>query len=428
MGENTRARAAGILVQWLLRRPRAVQLLENVDEHRAFVMELVYGVIRWQRALQRLRARLVEHRPSPQVEAVLLVGFYQLLFMDDVEEYAAVYETVEAAKALAGSAAGRLVNAVLRRVQAEGRQSIHAWLATLSPPVRWSHPNILWERWSVQFGAERAARLCEWNNGRAEVTLRVNRARVSYEEYTKILASRGMAPAPHTASPERFLVVPRGVAVAQLPGYQEGWFYIQDPSTALAPDLLAVRPGERVLDACAAPGGKTMLLAEALEGRGQLVAMDNDHVRVARLSQNLAKLGWGAVKTVQGDIARPESTRPALEAVGEAQPFDAVLLDVPCTNTGVLRRRPDAKWRFTMRRLEGATFRQRAILLGAVSWIRPGGRVVYSTCSLEPEENEEQVRAFLAERSDFECVEMRRLFPPDTQTDGAFAALLRRKA
>jgi 16S rRNA (cytosine967-C5)-methyltransferase len=426
--QNARAQAAALLVQWLLRRPRAVQLLEDVEEQRSFVMELVYGVIRWQRALQRLRARFAKHRPAPPVEAALLVGLYQMLFMDDVQEFAAVHETVEAAKSLAGASSARFVNAVLRRVQAEGRQAIHDWLSRLAPPIRWSHPNLLWDRWVARFGAEGAARLCEWNNGRADVTLRVNRARIGFDEYRKALAAGNIASVPHPADAGRFLTLPRGFAVSQLPGYSEGWFYIQDPSTALAADLLAAQPGERVLDACAAPGGKTALLAEALGGNGTLVALDAERVRAARLSRNLRRLGWDAVKVAQGDIARPESARQALESLGEADMFDAVLLDVPCTNTGVFRRRPDAKWRFTLRRLEGARFRQRAILCGAATLIKPGGRVVYSTCSLEPEENEEQVQEFLKAHPEFECLDMRRLFPPDSRTDGAFAALLRRRA
>ncbi|OQW94775.1 MAG: hypothetical protein BWK77_08585 [Verrucomicrobia bacterium A1] len=186
-------------------------------------------------------------------------------------------------------------------------------------------------------------------------------------------------------------------------------------------DLLHPQPGERVLDACAAPGGKTILAAEAMKGQGTLVAMDPAVPRLAPLRQNVARLQLGVVTIVQGDAARPQAV-PELEAG-----FDAVLLDVPCTNTGVIRRRPDARWRFSPERLKAAVERQRAILDGAAPLVKQGGRLVYSTCSLELEENEEQVRGWLARHPEFTLAESRRLFPPETGTDGAFSALLLRR-
>lgn len=401
-------------------------MFEDVAENRSFVMELVYGVIRWYRTLTRVRARFVRRPPDAKVEAVLLAGLYQMLFMDHVEEYAIVHETVEAAKAIAGPSAGRFVNAVLRRVQTEGRPAILGWMQKLSPPVRWSHPDILWNRWAAQYGEREASRLCEWNNGRADVVLRVNLARIGLDAFRDRLRERGIQADPHPADPQRFLVLSHGVSVADLPGYANGWFYVQDPSTAIAPDLLAVKPGERVLDACAAPGGKTGLLAEALRGKGVLIAVDADATRVTRLRENLDRLGAQAC-VLQANAAQPASFEQALRAAGAAEPFDAVLVDVPCTNTGVIRRRPDVKWRFSSKRLEVACFRQKAILLTLARWVRPGGRLGYSTCSLEPEENEQQVRDFIKSHPEFECVEMKRTFPPDFHADGAFASLLQRR-
>lgn len=424
---NAREQAAILVAHWLERRGYADHFLANVIENRPFVMELVYGVIRWQRTLRRLLRRYAHRQLDARTEAALLVGLYQLFFLDDVADYAAVHETVGAAKRIAGKRAAGFVNAVLRSAQSEGRSEIRRWLENLSPPVRWSHPTILYNRWQARFGADAAARLCEWNNTRPDVMLRINRARTTAEALLAALEGEGIEARRYPPDPERFLILPKGIAVATLPGYKEGWFYAQDPSTALAPDLLAVQPGECVLDACAAPGGKTIMLTEQLAGRGKLVAVDNEPTRLERLRENLRRMEFAEVSVVQANAGRVATLRQTLASEGLPLEYDAVLLDVPCTNTGVLRRRPDARWRFTPRRLETACFMQRIILLGMADVVRPSGRLVYSTCSLEREENEEQVEQFLAKRPDFALVTLRFLFPPESHTDGAFAALLRRK-
>lgn len=424
---NAREQAALLVAQWLERKGYADQFLANVIENRPFVTELVYGVIRWQRTLRRLLRRYAHRQPDARTEAALLIGLYQLFFLVDVADYAAVHETVEAAKRIAGKRAAGFVNAVLRGAQSEGRAEIRHWLETLSPPVRWSHPTILYDRWQARFGADAAARLCEWNNTRPDVMLRINHARATAEALLAALAGEGIEARRYPPDPDRFLILPKGIAVATLPGYKEGWFYVQDPSTVVAPDLLAVQAGESVLDACAAPGGKTILLAEQLAGNGKLVAVDNQPTRLERLRDNLRRMGFDGVHVIQANAVHAAALRDALTREGLPWEYDAVLVDAPCTNTGVLRRRPDARWRFTPHRLETACFMQRAILLGAAEFVRSGGRLVYSTCSLEHEENEAQVEQFLAKRSDFALVTTRFLFPPDSQTDGAFAALLRRK-
>ena len=274
--------------------------------------------------------------------------------------------------------------------------------------VRLSHPRLLIERWTKQFGADAAIRLCEWNNRRADVVLRLNKILVD----THLIAGE-----PHPFEPGRFLILPRGVSVANLPGFADGWFYVQDPSTSVAPSLLNPRPGETVLDACAAPGGKTMQLAELMQGQGTLVAMDPSADRLKPLRENIARLKWNFISVVEGDLTKEKpSTR-----------FNAILLDVPCTNTGVIRRRPDARWRFSPERLRAACDKQAAILDAAAACLESGGRIVYSTCSLELEENEGQVDRWLARHAEFKLADSKKLFPPESGTDGAYAALLIRK-
>lgn len=423
---NSRATAARILAAWLQSGEIPARMLEGVEADRAFVTELVHGVVRWHRPLTWIRSRFARRKPPHPVEAVLLVGLYQLLMMDHVQEFAAVHETVEAAKMEAGAGSGRFVNAVLRRVQAEGRKTLLDALAKRPPAVRLSHPDTLFERWTNHFGESRAIALCEWNNRRPDVVVRVNTARVAFDDGVAAFRKAGVEIEPHPADPSRFLVIPRGASVSALPGFAEGWFYVQDPSTAVAPDLLAATPGERVLDACAAPGGKTAILAEAMRGEGTLVAMDVSADRIATLRKNLGRLGWNAARVVEAHAAKPAQVSDALAAAGAPAQFDAILLDVPCTNTGVIRRRPDARWRFSPRRLEKACYMQKAILAGAASFLAPGGRLVYSTCSIEPDENERQIEAWLAAHPEFSLVATRNLFPPESGTDGAFAALLRK--
>jgi 16S rRNA (cytosine967-C5)-methyltransferase len=401
--ENSRLAAARIVSSWLKSDIFPDRELDAIESSRAFVMEMVLGIVRWYGALSWICDQRVQQKPRPEVYACILVGLYQLLFMDDVQEYAAVNETVEAAKTAGGERVGSFVNAVLRRAQAD-KAGIFQALDKQAAAVRLSHPQLLIDRWTKQFGADAAIRLCEWNNRRADVVIRAN----------KDLKIEGQ---PHPFAPERFVVLPRGVSVTSVPGFADGSFYVQDPSTSVAPALLNPQPGESVLDACAAPGGKAMQLAELMRGQGTLVAMDPAADRLKPLRENVARLKWNFITVVERDITKDTSSVR----------YDAILLDVPCTNTGVIRRRPDARWRFSQERLRAACDKQAAILEAAATCLNPGGRIVYSTCSLELEENEGQVDRWLARHSEFRLADSRKLFPPESGTDGAYAALLVRK-
>jgi 16S rRNA (cytosine967-C5)-methyltransferase len=202
---------------------------------------------------------------------------------------------------------------------------------------------------------------------------------------------------------------------------------VQDPSTIMAVEMLDPKPQERILDACAAPGGKTVAMAEAMGGGGTLTAMDIHADRMGYLHENLARMGFSGVRVIEGDMA---ACRPGGEGVPdlEGQVFDGILLDVPCMNTGVLQRRADARWRFAPDRLGSVCATQLAILEGAATRLRIGGRLVYSTCSLEAEEDEGLVAGWLKVHPNFELLLEKKRFPPKDGTDGAYAALVKRNA
>ena len=422
---NARGVAAHIIAAWLERGEFPDRALDAVTEDRGFVQEVVFGVARQRRALEWIFHKLAEREPARPMFALALVGLYQLLWMNDVVAYAAIHETVEAAKELSGVRAANFLNAILRRAQRDSA-ALKAEFEKLPPALQLSHPDALMQRWTQHYGEKRARAICAWDNEAAETVLRLNTNAIAPEKFTAQLTAANIAARPLVVLDHDFFILPRGVRVNDVPGYQEGWFTIQDPATSLAVDLLAPEPGEKILDACAAPGGKALDIAMRLRGRGFVVAMERHSDRLARLRENAARAGGDLVRVVQGDAAAPEPARQALLAHSGGEYFDAVLLDVPCSNTGVLRRRPDARWRFSEARLHRLVESQFRILHGASALVRSGGRLVYSTCSIEPEENEQLINRWLADRYDFRLLQQRLLLPGVEGTDGAFAALLTR--
>jgi 16S rRNA (cytosine967-C5)-methyltransferase len=313
-----------------------------------------------------------------------------------------------------------LLNGVLRAVQRD-RERVLASVAAAPLAIRESFPDCLVDRWQARVGPRATEALCCLFNTPPDVVLCPLTGRADVATLQEQAEEAGIALTPHPAAPDRFLVMPRGVAVERVPGYDAGTFIVQDPAAREAVRLLDVRPGARVLDACAAPGGKLLQLATAMGGEGRLVAMDVHEDRLEPLRQNLRRTGQGWVTVCRGDARREEALRAA------GAPFDRVLLDVPCSNTGVLRRRADARWRFSPERLQALVRTQRALLDAASLALAPGGRLVYSTCSLEPEENGEQIAAWAADHPDFECRDERTVWPTDGGTDGAYAAVLARR-
>jgi 16S rRNA (cytosine967-C5)-methyltransferase len=314
--------------------------------------------------------------------------------------HAAVNETVS----LGGRARG-LINALLRRALRE-KAKLEKELAQAAPSIRTSHPDFLIQRWNATFGVEETLQLCAWNNQPAEVHVRANGLRVTVGE---LLAS---APTAQLSS-----VHPKAIKVKQLPfaWILHGLCYVQDPSTLMACDLLDPQPGESVLDACAAPGGKTTYMAELMKNEGSIIACDLYESRVVRLKENIERLGVKNATAIQHDCMEADDTL-------KPQSFDRILVDAPCSNTGVIRRRVDVRWRLTEEDFIRMPAQQLALLKRTATLLKPGGTLVYSTCSLEPEENDLLAQEALAAIPELELVESRRSLPFLNQVDGAFAA------
>jgi len=367
---NSRYIAAKIITQWLDDESFPDRLLATVSDDRGFVTEMVYGIVRRKQTLEYITQKFVNRRPETFVLATLYVGIYQLCFMDNVEEYAAIHETVEVAKSSRHQDAIRvagMINAILRNVQEE-REDILKNLTRQPDEIRLSHPEQLMHRWTKQYGESDTRKLCDWNNVPAETILRVETERVTLANFMKELEVAGIDATPHPFKCLfNFVTLPRGVAVPKVPGYKEGWFTVQDPATSVSVELLDPQPGESVLDACAAPGGKTTMMAGLMEGEGELVAMDVHDDRLDTLADTIKRTGWGFVEIIKGDAAKGFPT--------SGKTFDAVLVDAPCLNTGVLRRRVDARWRVTRDRIEMLKKTQWKILTAMSECVKPGGRL-----------------------------------------------------
>ncbi len=375
------------------------RMLSSPD--RGLLQAILFGVLRHRRLLDHWIGKMRDGKVDSETRDVLRVGLCQILILG-LPDHAAVNETVEAGKA---SVRG-LVNAVLRR-SILSRQRLMDEVADLPPTVAFSHPDWLFNRWKSAFGKKNALALMEWNNQPAETFLRVNPLAPTAAE----IPGEPVEGAPGF---HRIEGQPPGALLAS------GAIYIQDPATRHAVELLDPQPGERILDACAAPGGKAFLIAAALGSAENLVCTDSNEKRLPRLQENLERLHAG--KTT---IAVHDWTKPAPAEWHGA--FDGILLDVPCSNTGVIRRRVDVRWRLQLPDIEKIAATQRKILENALPCLKPGGRIVYSTCSIEPEENSGQVEAFLIAHPECRLEATRAALPFRDGTDGAFAARITRK-
>ena len=366
---------------------------------RAFLTETFYGVLRHRTALDFLIGMLRESELDLATRQVLRLGFYQLFRMR-IPHHAAVNETVN----LAGRARG-LVNALLRRSIREKEELQHE-LDRAKPSIRFSHPEFLIQRWERNYAPEVATQLCEWDNSPAEILVRANGLRITPGE---LLRGAG--------GTEACAAHPLMVKVRQVPfqWIMNGLCYVQDPSTLMACELLDPKPGEAVLDACAAPGGKTSYMAELMQNEGHIFACDSSRMRLERLRENMRRLGVANVEVQRVDWL----TRPL---PFDNNSFDRILLDAPCSNTGVIRRRVDVRWRLSPADFEMMPAKQRRLAEAVIPLLKRGGTLVYSTCSLEPEENEWLVEQVVQDFPELEVAGMCRREPHRDATDGAFAA------
>ena len=431
--------------------PRALAAFRDPlpdDRDRALVTELAGGTFRWLAALDHVVERAADRpiaRIDGEVLTVLRLGAYQLLHLDRVPPAAAVNESVRLVKRVGKTSAAGFVNAVLRRVAAT-RQA-----PELPPPpgetgdrdtrlaylsVTASHPRWLVERWLDRYDFPAVADWIRFNNTPPPLTLRANRLRTTREDLGRQLAEHGIETEPTRFARDGLTVVAGNPY--RTPLASRGLFLAQDEASQLVAELVGARPGEHVLDACAAPGGKALAIAGAMGLRGQLVAGDHRPARVRLLRQTLAGMGAATTGIVRLDLRRGIPFAPV---------FDRVLVDAPCSGLGVLRSDPEIRWRRRPADLPRFAAEQLSMAGHAARAVRPGGHLVYATCSSEPDENEDVVAAFLDDHPDFEPVHPERAGPiaaglrqviddrgrlstrpSDHRLDAFFAAVLQRRA
>jgi 16S rRNA (cytosine967-C5)-methyltransferase len=361
---------------------------------RALANALVYGVQRWRGRLDWIIdhfSRTPLARMDPAIRNILRLGLFQIAFMERIPVSAAVNTAVEMAKQTEAPWAARFVNGVLRNA-ARGLENVPFPELSGDPvgaiAATRAFPRWLVERWLRRFGVQETLALCDAANAIPPITLRTNTLKTSRAALLAALQSAAEAPQPTLYAPEGIRCARLREALTELPPFQQGWCQVQDEAAQLVTHLLDPRPGERVLDACAGRGGKTGHIAQRLRNRGLLVALDNDNLRLAELAGELQRLGVGCAEIVPHDLAQPPKNLGA-------RSFDRVLLDAPCSGLGVLRRNPDTKWAAERADLGRFGERQLGFLKNLAPLVRPGGRLVYAVCSLEPEETDAVVSAFL---------------------------------
>lgn len=385
----------------------------------ALATKLVYGTLAWQGYLDALVSafgRPPERLDLP-VRTLLRLALFQLSKLSRVPDFAAVDTAVELSKGFRGGAASGFVNAVLRgflrdrdHFAAPPRdRDLAAHLA-----VTQSHPRWLVERWLGQFGPADTEALLAADNEAAPTVLRANRRTGGRQPLLDAFARAGLAARPSEFSPEG-IALESGADPSALPGFTEGRFTVQGEASQLVGLLLGVTPGARILDACAAPGGKATHLAELLDNDGVIVAVDHNARGLGELRRAAQRLGLPCIRPVCGDAADPATTG--------ATPFDAVLLDAPCSGLGTLRQHPEIKWRRSPDDLAARATEQERLLRAVAERVRPGGSLVYATCTIGREENDAVIERFLATRPDFAREDAAPFLPPAARSfvgaDGA---------
>ncbi len=394
-------------------RERALQILLSVEEHGSFVQdllatakaapdyalltELVKGSLQWRSKLdaeitRHLRGNLSE-LPAP-IRALLRLGAYQIRFLSKIPVEVSVNETVELAKKYGHPGTVKLINAVLRQLLRTPRTEVEAALSGAEEIAeQLSHPLWVVKRWCENFGIEQTVALCRYNNSRWPLVIRVNSLRSTPEKLIDALMVEGARVSRPQYHPECLVLeeLPAGKLLGELTSFRSGLFQAQDESAAFAATIAAPTPGELVVDLCAAPGGKAIHCAEKLQGDGIVLACDLSRRRLFKLSENACRLGIPNIHEVVMDGLSP--------AIGVMA--DLVVLDAPCSGTGVIGRKSDLRWNKNELDIARLAELQRELLHRATTLVKPGGRLLYSTCSLEPEENIGVVSNFLKEHSNF---------------------------
>ena len=400
------------------------ELLGRVESKKdsAFIQALCFGVMRWYSYLEALLGVLTR-KPIKDldIKILALIGLYQIKFMR-VKPHAAVSETVSAVRKK--SWARPLLNALLRRYLRE-QEALDRQINALDLPIREAHPSwmveMLVEQWPDQ-----ASSILTANNQPPPMAIRVNPKYYTQTQYQAVLADHAIN-ATRVSHCSSALILEKPMAVEQLPGFSEGHSFVQDSAAQLAATLLDLQPGQRVLDVCAAPGGKTTHILETEPALEAVVALDIDAHRLSRVKENLERLALDA-ELLLGDASRPEDWWDGVL-------FDRILLDAPCSATGVVRRHPDIKWLRQPEDIAVIVELQQKILCAIWALLKPGGRLVYATCSVLQQENEKQVMQFLASQEDADTVAInaawgqarpcgRQILTGDDGMDGFFYAVI----
>jgi 16S rRNA (cytosine967-C5)-methyltransferase len=386
---------------------------------KALATELAYGVLRNLTMLDWHIARCSDYGTIKRpVNHILRLGAYQLLCMDKVPAYAAINESVQMAKRTSAKSAG-FVNAVLRKIQGRRDRQVPesafpgrtGYLA-----ARYSFPEWMIRRWELQLGGSDLEAFCAASNERPPLSVRVNLLRVREDDFKKLLEERGVAY--ERGAHPLVLTLRSSVYAAELSDiFDKGYFFVQDASTVRIVDLLDPRPGERVLDLCAAPGGKATYCAQLMRNEGLVSAVDCSPARMALLRENARRLGTTIVQPRVADALR-------MRAESGAAQFDRVLLDAPCSNQGVLAKRVEVRWRLLPADIGRLSALQLRLLCAAARFVRPRGVLVYSTCSIDSEEDESVVEKFLAAHPHYSAEKVFKTWPHSDSIDGAFAAKL----
>ncbi len=390
-----RAVQRGAYADVALDRSLAKVSLEARD--RRLATELVYGSVRRQRTLDALIDQLAtKPQQPPDLRLVLQLGLYQLRYLHQIPPMAAVNSSVELAKqnGLAGLAG--LVNGLLRqylRLADTGDPLIVPSDPAQQLGMLHSLPDWMVEIWLDQIGPTATAQLCEWFNQSPSFDLRINPLRTSLEAVEQAFAGVGINTSRISGLPQGLRLLDPPGSVQRLPGFTEGWWVVQDASAQLVSHWLAPQPGEVVIDACAAPGGKTTHMAELMQDQGTVWGCDRTASRLKKLAQNQQRLQLNCIKICQGD------SRELAQFVGTG---DRVLLDAPCSGLGTLHRHADARWRQTPATVSELIQLQSELLEQTSTWVKPSGTLVYATCTLNPAENEAVIQQFLAQHSDWQ--------------------------
>jgi 16S rRNA (cytosine967-C5)-methyltransferase len=382
------------------------------ERDRALAGEIATGTLRWQGAIDHVIEAYAGRpiaRLDREIVAILRISAFQLLHLDRVPASAVVDDAVQMAKRAGKRSASGFVNALLRRIS---RERTRLPLPT-EPPIELlsttlSHPRWLAARWLDRYGVDAATAWAEFDNGPAPLTLRANTMKASRDDLASALRAAGVDTEPARFAPDGLVVT--GANPLLTPLAHGGAFVVQDEASQLVGVYAEARPGERVLDACASPGGKTTQMAAAMGDRGVIVAADVRGRRVELLARTVGASGARSIRIVQADARQPPPF---------ADTFDLVLIDAPCSGLGTIRRDPDVRWRRREADLAPLAAAQRDMLERLAATVRPGGRLVYATCSSEPDENDAVVAAFLDAHPEFE-----RVVPAPFERDPKLRALL----